>query len=673
MSAPRRLVAAAALAGATLAGGGCEREPESPYFGTTERGSRDPATIYVNGFDEPESVDPGKGADTVSAQYVHAMFEGLTVYGPRDLRPVQGVATSWERSDDGRVLRFHLRPEARWSDGQPVTSHDFVYAWKRVLRPETGARAAPDLYPVKNAERYNQAVLKLARADLPIRRTPSGAPGGGVLEKGAAVVILSRAPPSADGKVEALVARHLDLPTYRPRGKAPPGDTPAAATPLGYVDEAELVADDSVLGVRAAGDLTLEIELERPTPYFLDLTCRPALAPVRRDVIEAFARRGEEDLWTRPENIVVNGPYTLDRWTFRYEITMKVNPHYWARDTLRTRKVVWLEVSNASTAMNLYRTAEVDLFGANVPIAPYHLPLLRSKRDLVRVPSLGTSWLELNTRARPLDDVRVRRALDLALDKRTLVDRILNGAAMPASHYVPDITGGGYAELAAAERKTTTDPFPDPVHDPERARALLREAGYEVVEEAGGLRAKGFPPLDLVYAGQEGKMVVAVQDMWRQHLGITLGLRSREWKLMLQDIRDGHFQIAESSWAADYNHPLTFLETFASGSLQNTPRWADPEFDALLARASDTLDPQESMRLYRQAEQRAVAGMSRLPLFFPAGSTLVKPWVKGYEGNGRVIDLVRWIWIDPSWRDHPGEAPGPVRGALDLPAPGKLR
>ncbi|MCC6554319.1 MAG: peptide ABC transporter substrate-binding protein [Polyangiaceae bacterium] len=586
----RRGARALLLLAAAWAAAGCAEAGEGRYFGSTERAGKDPGTIYINGVGEPESMDPAISNDTLAGQYTQQMFEGLTAYGPSDLRPVQGVARAWDRSDDGLLYRFHLRPEARWSDGKPVVAGDFEYAWKRVLRPETGSRTATDLFPLKNAEAFNAGRIK----------------------------------------------------------------------------------DDRLIGVRALDDATLEVELERPTPYLLDLTSRPSYAPVRRDVIEAAARRGPEELWTRPETIVVNGPFTLDSWRFRYEITMKQNPHYWAKGSLRVKRIVWLEVDSSRSAMHLYRTAELDLFGNNIAPAPEYGALVGRAADTRRFPILMTYWYELNTRVPPLNDPRVRRALDLAVDKRQLV-QIIPGTPLPAEHIVPESTGGGYAELLAAERAAGRDPFAGRAHDPARARALLAEAGHEITEEHGERRAKGFPPLEIIYnTGDDGhqRVAVAVQDMWKRHLGVSVTLRAEEWKVMLSSYQERQFQVIRFGWTADYNHPSTFLDTFRENSPVNYTGWSDPETDALLDRGTAAADPAEGMRLFLQAERRIVDGMAKIPLFFGTGITLVKPWVKGYRGNGQARDLIRWLWVDPAWRDHPGDEPaGPP---LEMPPPGRI-
>jgi ABC-type oligopeptide transport system substrate-binding subunit len=254
---------------------------------------------------------------------------------------------------------------------------------------------------------------------------------------------------------------------------------------------------------------------------------------------------------------------------------------------------------------------------------------------------------------------------------------VTRAGQIPATHYVPDFTGRGYSEQVAEDRAAGADPFaaPDVLYNPERARALLGEAGYPVEREGDGYRASGFPPLEILYNTSEGhrNIAVAVQSMWRQNLGVSVTLRNEEWKVMLKSVRDGQFQVARGGMTGNYDHPHTWLDMFLSYSPQNWTGWADTEYDALIKAAlvaPDAPDRKESIRLYRKAEERAVAGMSRLPLYFFTKSTLVKPWVKGFYGTSRNARLIKWLWLDPAWRDNPGNEP--ALAPLELPEPGRL-
>jgi oligopeptide transport system substrate-binding protein len=672
---PRR--APAASVALCLALAGCSANDTSLYFGTLSRSGKDIATFYVNNGSEPEYLDPGKATDGASTTLVVQLFEGLTTSDPRDAHPVQGVATHWEQSDDNRLFRFHLRPDARWSDGKPVTAHDFEYAWRRVLRPATASRSVANLYPLKNAERFSTGALKVTARDLTLRKGPSdAAPEGDRLAKGTAVRILAR---EKGSPAMALVEREDDLPTYKPRAEAPDPAAPRPSPEAGFVNEADLLEDPSVVGVRARDALTLEVELERPTAYFTDLTSFTTLLPVRKDVVEAFEQRGEGELWVRPGNIVTNGPYTLDEWKFRYEITMKRNPFYWNRDKLKVHQIVWLEVDDSRTTMNLYKAGEIDYIGDNLSLPSEYQPLLRTKRDYVNTDYLAIYWYEFNARKPPLNDARVRRALNMAVDKEQLVAKVTRGGQQPATHYVPDFTGLGYADAVAADKAAGTDPFAGPefVFNPERARALLKEAGYEVMKDGDGYRANGCPPLEILTNHGEGQqqIAVAIQDMWKRNLGVTVTLRTEEFKVMLKNHQEGQFQVMRLGWQAEYNHPHTFLDLFRSSSPNNRTGWGEAAFDAALQRAASTPEPRESIRRYREAEAIAVRAMPRMPLYFYTRSKLIKPWVRGFAPSVRGVNLAQFFWIDPL---RPESDPDPASQSqlafepLEFPPPGVI-
>jgi oligopeptide transport system substrate-binding protein len=668
----RTPVALALVLGAALGGAGCG-DDSSPYYGTTTRTGKALTTFYVNAGAEPEFIDSGRVSEAIGSLFINHLFEGLSVYDPRDAHPTQGVALSWEKNDDNRLFRFHLRENAVWSDGKPVTAHDFAYAWTRVLRPSLGSRAAPNLYVLANGELFSRGQLKVTRNRIVVRSAPS--------ESGGMVSSLSARAPVRILKTEgdySQIALHERLPAFDP-GHPPPEDTASAdiaPAPLGFVLTRELVEDASVVGVRATDDHTLDIETERPAPYFLDLTCYPSLSPMRRDVVEPFEARGKMEEAFRPENLVTNGPYTIEDWKFHYEIVTVKSPTYWRAAELKIDRIVWMMVEDSRSGLNLYKAGDLDYLGDSSSISTDAMPFVATKKDFVRSFYLNTYWYELNIKKPPLDDVRVRRALNLAIDKAQLIDRVTRGGQIPATHYVPEFTGSGYSAAVEADKKAGTDPFsgPDADFNPERARALLREAGYEIVEEQGGYKAKNFPALEVLYNTSEGhrNIAVAIQDFWRRHLGISVGLRNEEWKVMLKNVHDGNFQIARFGWIGDYNHPQTWLDTFLSYSPQNRTGWVDPEYDRMVKEAARTADPVLGIRKFREAEKRAVDAMVKLPLYFYTRSVLVKPWVKGFYPNPRNIHLAQWLWIDPdkTAANRPASEPLEYAPPARLGAPG---
>jgi oligopeptide transport system substrate-binding protein len=171
-----------------------------------------------------------------------------------------------------------------------------------------------------------------------------------------------------------------------------------------------------------------------------------------------------------------------------------------------------------------------------------------------------------------------------------------------------------------------------------------------VVKEGDSYRASGCPPIEVLFNHGEGQQMIAValQDMWKRSLGVTVTLRAEEWKVMLKSYRDGQFQVMRSGWFGEYNHAHSFLDLFRSTSVQNQTGWGDPAYDAALRRAARTPEPSESIRRYREAEAIAVRAMPRLPLYFYTRSRLVKPWVRGFSTSARGMHLAQFLWIDPS-------------------------
>ena len=211
---------------------------------------------------------------------------------------------------------------------------------------------------------------------------------------------------------------------------------------------------------------------------------------------------------------------------------------------------------------------------------------------------------------------------------------------------------------------------PEAEFDPERARALLREAGYMLERDGDGYVARGFPPIEVMYNNNEDirNVAIAIQNMWRQNLGVHVALRHEEWKVLLNEYSSGHFQVIRAGWTADYDHPLTFLDLFRSDSPQNHTGWSDPTYDATLRAAAAAADQAESIRLYREAEAMALRAMPRMPLYFDTRSTLVKPWVKGFWGSVLHAHLLEYLWIDLDWAQSPQNEP--AFEPPEMPPPG---
>lgn len=480
--------------------------------------SRRADLVFINGA-EPETLDPAVITGQPEGRVVNALFEGLCAFDA-DGRAVPGVAEAWEISPDGRTYTFHLREDAKWSDGRPLVAEDFVASWKRTLTPSTGAQYNYMLFPVKNARAFAE-----------------GATG-----------------------------------------------------------------DFADVGVKAPDRRTLVVELENPTPYFLELCAFPTLHPVRVDLI---ARVGDD--WVKPGNLIGNGAYVLGEWRINDKIRLKKNPHYWNRAGVALGTVDVLPISDANVAFNFFASGLADLVMDKGLAPPALLDELKKQPWFHAAPFLGIYFLRYNCAHGAFTDERVRRAFSLAIDKKRIVEKITRAGELPAPGFVPPGIPG-YAG---------TDGL---AFDPAAARQLLAEAGFP-----GG---HGFPLVNYLYSKSELNEAVAVelQSMWRETLGVNVNLVRQEWKVYLNSLSLLDYDIARSSWVGDYPDPNTFLDMFLTGGGNNRTGWSNPEYDRLLSEATREVDPAKRLDILRRAEDLLVRqAVPVAPIYYYVGIQLYNP------------------------------------------------
>jgi oligopeptide transport system substrate-binding protein len=372
------------------------------------------------------------------------------------------------------------------------------------------------------------------------------------------------------------------------------------------------LADFSQVGVTAPDDRTLRVELENPTPFFLDLCAFVTLLPVP---LHAIAAHGDD--WIKPGRLVGNGAYVLEEWRLNDRIRLRKNPRYWNAANVALETIDVIPVSKANTAFNLYASGQADLMMDKGLVPPALLGEIKQRDDFHAAPFLGTYFLRYNCTKSPFTDPRVRRAFSLVIDKQSIVDRITRAGELPADSFVPP-GAGGY------------DPFTGgPRRDPDEARRLLAEAGFP-----GG---EGFPMVTYLYSEGELNEAIAVelQGMWRRELGVNVQLLRQEWKVYLRSLSTLDYDIARSSWVGDYPDPNTFLDMFVTGGGNNRTGWGDPEYDRLIAEAAATIDPAARHEVLRRAEKILVdEQMPVCPLYFYVGIQLYdRAKLGGIEGN----------------------------------------
>jgi ABC-type oligopeptide transport system substrate-binding subunit len=371
----------------------------------------DGSKIFVmNVGAEPQTLDPNRQRGVPEHRVNLALFEGLTVYHPKTLEPQPGAAERWTASEDLKTWTFTLR-EAKWTNGRAVTAGDFVYGWRRQIDPAVAADYAYIVFTyVKNAKAYYD-----------------GASADGALQGFAALDDEKRLAAAKDLPEQAQ-ARHAD-----PLRKAAEAEKKADIKALlekalaAAASRKDVTVED--VGVRAADDRTLVVELEAPTPFFLYLTAFPGYNPIPREAVEKHG-----DKWTRPEHIVTNGPFVMKEWVPNSHILVERSPTYWDAAKVRQRQIKFLTVDNVNTAFNMFKSGQCDWI-ETVPLE--FVDALKSDPNFHCVPYLTTYYYSFNVTRKPLDDKRVRRALALAIDRETICGKILRAGQKPAYSIVP--------------------------------------------------------------------------------------------------------------------------------------------------------------------------------------------------------------------------------------------
>jgi oligopeptide transport system substrate-binding protein len=475
--------------------------------------------VLINGA-EPETLDPQVCTGQPDGRVAAALFEGLTRVDPETAEARPGIAERWDISPDGRTYTFHLRTNALWSTGQPITAADVVYSWRRVVDPSTAADYASQLFYVKNGEAIGTGKLK----------------------------------------------------------------------------------DLTQLGVRAIHDHQVVVELENPTPFFLDLCAFRTLVVVPRWTIEQYG-----DRWLMARPLPSSGCYQLEDWKVNDRVRIRKNPRHWDAANIQTELIDLIHLDSATTALNLFETGQADVIWDKTLIPMELMDILKQRPYVHTFSYLATYFIRFNVNKKPFDDVRVRRALNMAVDKRRIATQIMKAGETPAETLVPP----GTAHYTSPKGLT---------YNPTEARRLLAEAGYP--------DGKGFPPFHYLFntAKQHEQVAVELQQMWKKELGIELELRNTEWKVYLSEQSAVRFDLSRSAWVGDYNDPNTFLDLFMSNNGNNRTGWKNPRYDDLMRRANQMIDLDKRAELLRQAETvLVVEEVPILPLFFYAGITFYRP------------------------------------------------
>lgn len=362
------------------------------------------------------------------------------------------------------------------------------------------------------------------------------------------------------------------------------------------------IKDLTKLGIHALDAHTLRVDLVAPATFFLDLCAFRTLAILPRQTIE---KHGDQWLMARP--LPTSGAYTLDFWRIRDKIRVRKNPRYWDAANTQSEIVDFLPIDSQAAAFNLYETGQADIIWDKGLVPNELLDVLRKRRDVHFFDYLGTEFYRYNVTNPPFADVRVRKALALAVDKKRLVEKITKGGEKIASSLTPPAT----AHYQSPEGLG---------HDPVLARKLLAEAGYP-----GG---KGFRVIRYLTTNAKTSVQIAVelQEMWKRELGITIEIEQKEWKVYLAEQSSLNYDLSRSSWVGDYNDANTFLDMFMANNGNNRTGWINPRYDALLNQANQLSDVKRRAEILREAEVLLIRDeLPIVPLFFRTGVNFFDP------------------------------------------------
>jgi oligopeptide transport system substrate-binding protein len=511
----------AAIAVATLALAACSRESE------VERANREGVLLFGNGA-EPKSLDFQLVSGVPESHIVSALMEGLVADDPvsDDAFP-PGAAESWEHNEDMTEWTFHLRPAGKWSDGVPLTAHDYVFSFHRMLHPDFSAPYVEMLYFIDRAEAYNK------------------------------------------------------------------GETD----------------DFSKVGVWAEDDFTLRLRLREPVPYLPALTRHYTWFAVPRHVVLRHGKMTDRFTdWSRPPNMVGNGPFKLLSWKTNEVIEVVRNEHYHDSAKVSLNGIRFFPIENPYTEARAFFAGQLHLTD-KLPSDLLETVKRKSPEFLRQEPYVATTFIRLNTGRPALDSPKVRHALSLALDRGLLTEHVLEGY-FPATSLTPKM--GAYE--------------PEPVlrFDPVEARRLLAEAGYP--------DGKGFPRYSILISNPAARASTeVVQAMWREHLGIIIDIQNKDWGSYITAQQTLDYDIAMAAWAGDYLDPTTFLGMWTKGNGNNNTDWSDPAYEAALDRAAHLADPAARLAELKSAERLLMDARPIVPLASWSSIYLIRPEVKGWH------------------------------------------
>lgn len=389
------------------------------------------------------------------------------------------------------------------------------------------------------------------------------------------------------------------------------------------------------VGVKAVDEKTLEVTLERPTPFFASLTSFITYLPAQKAAVE---KHGVDKYGAAIENMVFSGPFKITEWVQEQKLTLEKNEMYWDKENVKLDRIEGDMIIDINTPINLYETKELDAIAVHTE----YLAKYRTSPEFGNLAQATTWYLQYNCEDPFFSNEKIRHAFSMAVNRKAFVDNVLANGSQVAGGLVPGNMPGksGGGDFRTQSGEFVKDAGTDGQTAIDEANKLLDEGLAEIGKTREELAAH------VSYLTGESdvakKWAQAFQQMWKQNLGLEVPIETVSFKIRLERYNNKDFTLTMAGWGADYNDPMTFMDLFVTGGGQNTAYWSNPEFDALIEKATNTTGD-ERMQAMIDAEKILMEEQPISPIYFKARNFVQRDYVKGWVRYSVGVDN-EWKW-----------------------------
>lgn len=622
----------------------CATQAKSGFYGKTEA-PKENVMRYISGS-EPESLDPAVPTGQPESRVLMSLFDGLVEYHPKTMEPIPGIAESWEIGSGGSEYIFHLRKNATFSNGDPITAKDFVYTFRRSIAPELAAKNAYLEYYVKYAEGYNagNSFVKGADGQFLLKRDFDGS-------EPVQAVAAATDNFGSDSEFHKFLdgPERLTVPGTEKGRTAAFEKNPKLKAAAEGKEFVPVKAED--IGVEAIDDYTFRIKLIQPAPFFIGLLGHQFFRVVHQPTIEKYGNS-----WTKPENIVTSGAFLLKDHRPYDQLNVVKNPGYWDAAMVKLDRIEFYPMEEATTMMNLYKAGSVDAMYNHTAPAAWNDMIREYKHEYLNFPEVAIEYYTVNVKKAPMNNPLVRKAFALAIDREALSK--FRKTTKPLVDFSPEGIFPKYeiarTKIYSEELKkqgSSLEEWKSRLFDVEKARKMLVDAGYPMQKNGDKVSFPTFPvaDVDVTYNTAESNKASAefMQAQWRQNLGITVPLKNMEWKTFLNVRKELQYNgMARAGWVGDYMDPFTFLNLFYSEKNDSSTGWSSPKFDKMLDDANKETNEMKRFEILARAELFMMQEQPVIPLQTQATNWIKKPYIKGMYPTPGTLHPWKFIYIE---------------------------